>query len=592
MTPSTMGKEMNIFKSITVLVSVSLLLAACKGESIADKRAALKDTEAELALRIEKITDPELREGASKVANIITWFQEIEIDQLEPPVSVVYEEDPFVWMQDYPESDVRLSNYRGGLIALTDVTHRLGSIDIKFPFDYPFDSKIVWEKVELADGTLVPVSGDFRVSPPDVSVSNGGSSLTVVPSEDGYTENTPLPSRLSGMLEIAVPEDVVHLSLTKKDIGNAHKIGDYAVKLTEINGHGISLEVTRQDGGIIVEDPIQLLVETRDNTGQFLARSGGSSGPSDDFFEMFSEQLLTLLTQIEQEEVDVESIEAEMERRSDSLKDKFGGLYVQKEFFRGTVETVEVVFAAAAMEQKIPLDLTIYHDSALSFDDPLDIIDIPVQSVAYAHELAYLTASDRTIELAPQKVATAIKIEPATRWGDEVHVEFAYPEKTVSNLFVGAFDRYEFDSAEVAFFDADGQEISGPPPHNFTVNRLEYMPSAFPVQPTRMTGKFEVNLMPELQFKRYAVDALPENIRVSDNKLIKTGSYQGRMYAMDGDGRFLRKFYSQQFPSSKGPSTNVDYYYGEPSAVLIVNPGPIERIEYRFDADISLSQSE
>lgn len=583
---------MKIINSVSVLVVVSLLLAACKDPSLAEQQLEFEKTKAEIAQRIEKISDPELRAAASDVADTLNWFKRIELEQAEPPTAVAYDEDPFSWLQDYPEPSALVSNYTGGLIALTGDTYRLGVIDIKLPFTYPFDSELLWSSVELADGTTVPVSGEFAITPPDVSLSNGGSRLEVVPSAKGFTDDTSLPHQVKGVLEIGVPEEIAYLTLTAKDRGKSHKLGDYLVTLTEISGHVVSVEVARQDGGPISEDPMQLLTAAKDKTGQFLASSGSSSGPSADFFAQFSEYLLTLLTQIEQGKMTADSVEAAMEQHAEQLKEKFGDLYVKQQFFRGTVETVAVVFAGKTLKQDIPLQLPVYLDKTLDFNAAVDIDDIPVQSVAYAHELAYLTAKDRAIELPSNTVASAIQIQPGERWGDEVYVEFTYPKQLVSNLFVDAFRRYEFDDAQVSFFDADGQPISGEPSYNFTVNRLEYTPSSFSKTPVRMQGKFQVNLMPELEFAHFSAEALPDDIEVKDNQLRIRGSDQEHTYALDAEGRFLRKFYSQRFANTQGPSTRVDYYYGKPSHVLAIKPGELETIEYVFDAPLTVPVEE
>lgn len=570
-------------KTITFLFAITLLVG-CKEETLEAKRAALAETRTQINAHLENIEDPELRREATELASRLVWLKETRIDQMEPPQSVVYDDDePFLWMTDYPTSDEMVTNYAAGILAFTYVEYRLGTVNIQRPFDYPFDTRLVWKQIELADGTIVPVSGDFDITPPGVQVANFGTRLSVVPTAAGYTVDTPRPTRAIGTLKIIAPGQLTRLSLTRSDLGDAQRVGDYVVTLDEMKGHIVSIKVERQDGGVIKDAPIQVLIAAKDKTGRFLGDSGHSTGPSDESLEAYSEFLLELLAEVEKGEVEVGEVDAEATRRAESLEDEYGGEYFHKAFFRGEVDTVEVVFADSAEAQDIPLDLEILVDMRPDYDAPIEIEDISVQSIAYDHSLAYLTANDRVMELSAEDVANKVTIGAARIRGDDVYINFDYPKRTISSLFL--IRRYDFRTGTVMFFDSDGQEILGDLPYKLTSGRLEYKPDGFPTRPARAVGSFDVNLMPTIPTQIHQVGALPDHIRVDGNKVIFETT-ENRIYAMDDNGRFLRRFHTQLFRSRIGPSTYVDYYYGNPSAVLILEPGETESVAYEFDIEL------
>lgn len=582
-----------LLKTFALIIAIGAI-GGCREDDTVAQLATLAETEAALDARVMQIADPAQREAANAVADFIVRFQRMRIWQAEPPQSVSYTKEHFQWMTDYLTLTGLVENYRNGALAFANPRFRSGTVvNITTPFTYPFDTTWDWANVTLTDGTIVPVSGDARPTPPAVALFNAGKSLQVIASAPVDTAEPPLPVRAHGTLKLDVPGALTRLSLTRSDLGDTHTVGAYLVTLQEMSGHIVTVEVARQDGGRVVADPFDVLIAATDETGQFLEASGNSKGPVDAAADGMLEVLTGLLTEIENGDVAVTQVNAEIDRRSgiDGIPAEHANIHATRKFFRGDVDTVEVVFASEIEEQTFPVDIGILIDPDNEYGDPIDIYGLPVNAVGYDYALGYLTAADRMIELSPQDVAHRIIVRPPRQTSSHIEVEFDYPEGVISAMFLSPFDRYEFDTMKVDFYDEDGVILTEQRPFEMTVDRIEYQPDGFRRTPARVAGSFDVLLMPGVQIETYPIEALPEGISVDGNQIIFPRNEERRFFGMDDDGRFLRRFETVTFSSSSDPikDTVVDYYFGDPSVVLIVSPGEIGRVTYEFDVGLTTS---
>ena len=571
-----------------------MALLGCKEESLEDKRNALDNIQIQMQERLSniEIEDDAVRMELERVARSLVWLHEMEIDALDPPNEVKYQENPFLWLEDYPSTSELFDNYRGGILAFTDEDYRLGSVDILLPFDYPFGTTLTWKEVELADGTTVPVSGDFEINPPDVQVANAGTALRVIPSTEPYDENTPRPTQVRGGLEIEVPDTFARMTLRE---GERRQIGSYVVSVTAVEGHNVTVSVERQDRGFVLEDPIDITIAAKDQTGRYLDSSGSSTGTGDDSLAEYIDILFNFMKDLEKRKIDIEiiDIEAEMAERSRDLKEKYGHQIFETTSFRGQVETVEVLFASEIKLMNVPLALDTILAQNPGYDEEVVVIDIPANSVAYDRELAYLTAPDRIMELPPEDVAAQIQIKQPRVWDEDVYVKFEYPENVISNLFLNAFYRYDFHfgDSSVTFLDTKGQALEDQPTYDLTVNRLEYQPVSTAIAPNRVRGQFEVRLMADVGIREYFASDLPAGVQIVGNR-VHWEQGEDLIFALDYQGRVLRKFHTVRFPSSSSPSLNVDYYYGKPETILVVSKGSTESVTYTFDTQLDRPETE
>ena len=51
----------------------------------------------------------------------------------------------------------------------------------------------------------------------------------------------------------------------------------------------------------------------------------------------------------------------------------------------------------------------------------------------------------------------------------------------------------------------------------------------------------------------------------------------------------MQRFLTQFLTSSDSPATQVDYYYGELSALLVLIPGNMEKLPFTFDIDLTVA---
>lgn len=587
----------------TLILLCLCIFLAFKDKSIETQRAELQQKRAEIEARIQNLESEALRDEAMGLTKTVFWLLDQQIDDQIPPSETSYDENPFLWIDDYKNPSDMLANYINGIIAFTYNEYLLGDIDITMPFAYPFDNQFVWSDVTLADGTHIPISNSFDITPPDAHVYNGGTDISVVPSASGYTIDTPLPINLNGILKISAPKEMIHMELTKSDLGDAFEFGEYKIELNELKGHMALVKVKRLDGNIIMDDPIQLIIAAKDTTGQYLDSSGWSSGPSNAYLDEMLTILPDLIVAIENGAIEEGEVDANFEKRVKSLENKYGHEYYQQKMFQGNIDTLEIVFAGAPKMEDIAIELSIHEESDHDYDTPLKIRHIPVQSIAYDHSLDFIVANNPPIDLSPQDISDQIIISPVRGYeGYESNVYFTYPKQLASNLYMdfhlgfmtSDHDRYDFEESTITFYDASGEIIKGDLPYEFIIDRLEFETAGFPTPPVRATGQFNVNLMPDMTIKTYPANALPEGVKITDNMLIIEGNHKSKMFAIDNEGRPLQNFYSEIFHYSdiNTPKQTVIYHYGNPSAILVVSEGETTSVPYNFDIDLSVAEDD
>ena len=570
---------------ICVVVAVALCaLSACREELSPED--ALEAKRADWQTRIAALPDADLRPRMQTLADQVLQARQAGFQGAGQSWPVTYTPDPFLWMTDYATVDDMATHYHTGLIAFTDGSAFRGDVNVSQPFEYPFDLSFAWDAVSLADGMVVPVSGAFRPVPPDVQVNGFGRSLTVVPTAEGFGPDTPLPARAVGSVTLAVPDAMHRLRLTEADVGAVQTFDGYAVTLAKISGPTVRLDVSRIDGQQISFERTPLIVAATDATGRFLEDTSQTTGPHEGFGVALVDLFDTLLDDVAAGTVTADDLDAVVQSRAGEVQVAFSARYSKTVTFKGDVDAVELLLAPQVEVRPMPLDLAVLEEGARDADDVLRVMDIPTSATAYAHELAFLTAEDRRIDLAPDAVAAAIAMRPSIFWTGQAQVHFDYPRTVVSSLFIDQFDRYDFDAAEVSFLDEDGDPVALQPSYEFQVSRLEYGEQNEVLDAVRVTGSFAVNIMPGIQIDTYAATELPDGIAIDGNEVVTAPPYDN-VYAIDAAGRFLRRIHRIHLHHRSGEFEAVDYYYGEPAAVVVATPGPTEQVIYRFDSPLA-----
>ncbi len=397
-----------------------------------------------------------------------------------------------------------------------------------------------------------------------------------------------MPIRVIGRVEMDVPTKMTRLQFNRDDLGLAREVGGFTVTMTGLTQRSVVLDVRDENGGRndIRLNPI--VVAATDHTGQFLSNNASSRGPVDGLGVALAENFDAFLTSVEQGDVTGAEVNTQLEARFREVSAQFQSAYTVRSQFQGEIETVDVLLAVGAEPRSFPLDLPVLEQiSQVAESDEFVPLDFPVSAVAFAPEFNYLSAPDLVQDLDPEALDAAVIPISSIFWTGQERVKFFYPPHVASGLFMSISDRLSFDAAEAVFLDESGQPVDPQPTYEFQSGRLEFTVHDEAARPVRVAGNFDVRLMSDLRVQSHMADALPEAVQITANQVIRPAS-EAKVLAVDGLGRFLRRFHSVDVIGDRGVTRQIDYYYGQPMGVVVVTPGPVQLHPFRFETDLTM----
>lgn len=616
---------MTRLRCVSLLCAATLLLG-CGNEKDIDGRleALAAEREAYLA-RIEEVPDEALRDEAGKVARLLFWMLEAEIESEIPPETTEYAEDPLRIIGDYDDLDTLARQYATGLIATHDVRYRPQATEIELPFAYPFQNALSWHAAVLDDGTRLPVVDDgerierFMLSAMASNGAGGGDAAadgepglvqqisptslkTLLREHYPNGEDAPPVQRLDGTLTLEIPRHVHRVSFGPGDVGRTRTVGDYRIRLESLDGHraAVSVRDNGSDGPASTEWVERLdgrvILIARDASGRTLDDSGSATGTPGG-----PERILEVLDEaIEQarrgQPMDTEALQAELDARQRELLEEHDGAWFGSKTFHGTIAELDVALVdpVGGQTRELPLSLTPTYFEVP--DNTRELAPFPSAATVYEHSFEALegTVADEVDPGALDQAITITRDDYRDTGDDLAMVRFHYPD-VVSNRLLRVFDRYG-EVSELRFLDAEGQAIAMPADedarealYEFTIDRIEYHPGKFATPPARVTGRLEVRLLPTLHRRWVDAGSLPAGAELRDNAYFAPPQQDDRtlVFAQDRSGRYLRKLAVVDYGYDDAPSREAHYFYGRPARVLLLSADEAEQASYRFDVDLA-----
>lgn len=586
---------------LTFAISVSgFLLVACKGtleEQVAAEVAELEEVLDERLGRIDQISDPEMRNSFSYLADMMFFFDKTNAESVIPPANTVYTESRLDYLKDYENSTALVDAFINSIWVSGD--DGFVTAEPKLAFAFPQRHSLVWQTVTLKDGSVVPLT-DYSVIPnydvtqydfDGILAVDDGSVVRVYSSDnpDYRPLETQFPVEISGEFQTLSVEQTYTTSFEMGSVGETQTAGPFEITLKEINGHIVTVNIARTDGSMPNINTDNIYVEARDETGGYLDDRARSWGDQDQLKQLQKafDSFIDKAVEGEIAETDADSLYELIAIESAAERNDFLTTTVE---YRGQPTSVDVtILQNAEVETIVEVSLPVTYLDVFSENKvPTEVyIDLPVTDSEVERMLSSLPQEVTAEEIA--SLVTPIQSEYYSQ------VEFEYP-KVQSSIFIDGFDRFtdEEDGASITFFDESGEPISvtDENEYDFTVNRIEYDQDLFPVKPDRVAGKIFVDRLISMTQETFMKDELPDGIRLDKNMILLDGSifgsneYKYRIFAIGENGQPLQNFTDSYIKNDDGNNVKVSYHYGDVAGIIILRRGESELVPYEFDIKI------
>lgn len=578
-------------RRIATALTVTIALTGCK-DDIESQLAALQEARDARIAKVKQISDPAARDTFGFMTSMLYQIQAGYIESRRPYTDgTQYTQPTLRRLQDYGSPVDMAQTFAGSLWAKLDFTQ---AVDVEEPFAFPLQHELVWERITLSDGTVLPISRDYDPESNEIQAIDTNFDYRVIYNSDGgLPEGAALPASIAGQFNTMLPSAVLTVTFDASNAGDTQDIGNYSVKLVEAEDHLAVVEISNSDGTAVTLDSDHVIVEAMDETGGYLDSFGSSWGNPEQLQNALAafDELIQAAVDGTIDDFSDDAIEAEMLARAGlDMQEKLHGQIG----FRGSIDKVEITLMP-------PGDLA-YTETvtlpALAFSGQIEgpnIPEIPVTGTVYDHARAAFL-DNTPVDIDPSDINTAIVAEH-DNFRDSVR--FNYPD-VVSNLFVDAFRRYDEDAGDAfaMFFDASGDRIIATDPDAFdlTVNRVEFDPALFPTPPARVTGQFPVLIMSDIGREVFEPDTDPDALTIVGNQVrvdrnqFRNWDGNHEVLARDASGQLLKTITIQGVSSDDDRRLQVHYFYGDVARVELLKSGPTEMVLYNFDAAIDLSE--
>ncbi|SDO03382.1 hypothetical protein [Pseudomonas azotoformans] len=586
----------------------ALLLAGGCSPSDEQKQTTLEEKTAKFEHSLDSIQDPKLRDAVADLGGSLLLLERARVKLASKPIEAEYGEDTLALLKHYPTPQALVDTYINGLFVLRKTSHSDYLTDLQpvFPFSFnmpdqfPFPHGLEWQSVTLSNNKVIPFQPEWSETDPGIQLSPSSSNLTnpddltvTYPFIDGIeTENKsqPQPVSLKGTVEVVAPGKVLTFDLSKKDVGHKRTEGNITLNLLLLEKNYAEIELTNSQPlapEVGDESPNPLLVQARDNTGQFLTRSG-SINESSAQVAFYEKQL----AEMQKQKAWSEAFEKQLTDEQKAFEHKQSSHYA-KVYFNGVIDNLQVNvldFSTATRTRK-DLDLPVMRFDKNSLQHTVQALPMPV-TVYDDGAASWLKDASMTEDQLKNSVTISQSVEDASA----AHIVFDHPF-TFNDDLVGS----ERNSSEspVTFFTADEKGERGEP--------IELPAEAFELNPARGTLTYDLNLFPEnpayvvgsiplflatIDKAEIDVAKLPKGLSLKDNALIVDQKAfpadSWRFYAKDASGNYLKEILDVSHRAEEYGTAmfDVHYFYGQPTALESYQRTDLSTVQYGFEVKL------
>ncbi|CRM01026.1 hypothetical protein [Pseudomonas sp. 28 E 9] len=594
------------------LCAALLMTSGCSPKE-EQKQATLEEKTTTFEQSLDSIQDPKLRDVIADLGGSLLLLERARIKLDTKPIEAEYGEDSLVLLKHYPSPQALVDTYINGLFVLRRASHSDYLTDLQpvFPFtfnapeQFPFPHGLEWESVTLSNNKVIPFQPEWSETDPGIQLSPSSSNLTnpddltvTYPFIEGIeTENKsqPQPVSLKGTIEVAAPGRVLSFDLSKKDVGHSRTEGNISLKLLSLDKNYAEIELTNSEPlatELGDDSPNPLLVQARDNTGQFLTRSGSinESAAQVAFYEK-------QLAQLQQQKAWSEALDKQLTDAQKAFERTQTSHYA-KVYFNGVIDTLQVNvldFSKATVTRKA-LDLPVMRFDKNSLQQSVQPLPMPV-TVYDAAAASWLKDASMTED----QLKNSVTISQSTEDASAAKIVFDHPF-TFNDDLVGA--ERNNSAAPITFFTADDKGERGEPIElpteayelNAASGTLTYDLNLFPETPAFVVGSVPLFLA-TIEKASIDVGKLPKGLSLKDNALIVDQQAfpadSWRFYARDASGNYLKEILGVSHRAEEYGTAlfDVHYFYGQPTTLESYQRTDLNTVQYGFEVKLDKPES-
>jgi len=588
-------------------ICLALLMSACS-PSDEKRQVSLEEKTAQFEKSLDAIQDPQLKEAVAELGGSLLLLERAQLKLDSKPVETEYGEDALAVLKHYPTPQALVDTYINGLFVLhkDSSSDYLTDLQPVFPFNFNipvaflFPHSLEWQSVTLSNKRVIPFQPEWSETDPGIQLSPSSSNLTnpddltvTYPFIDGLDvdkKNQPQPVSLQGTVEVIAPRRLYSFDLTKKDVGQTRTNDNLSVTLLSLANNYAEIEFNNSapQAPEIGETPLNpLIVQARDSTGQFLARSGSINETSAQI-AFYRKQL----AKMQQQKAWSESFEKQIDEEQRAFEKQQSHRY-SKVYFNGPIETLEVSvldFSTATVTRK-DLNLPVLRFDPHTTQKTIQPLMLPV--VVYDDQ-APIWLKGAT--LGEEQLKKSVRISQSVEDPCAARIEFDHPKSFNDELLGTSFNPGE---SPVSFFTEDGNGKRDEP--------IELPPEAYQVDPLRGTITYDLNLFPETPayavgsmplflatVEKNTLDAhqLPKGLLLKGNALVvdlkQFPAQDWRFFAKDDSGNYLKEILAVSHDASaEGPALlGVHYFYGQPARLETYQRTDLSTVQYGFEVKL------
>ena len=588
-------------------ICLALLMSACS-PSDEKRQVSLEEKTAQFEKSLDAIQDPQLKEAVAELGGSLLLLERAQLKLDSKPVETEYGEDALAVLKHYPTPQALVDTYINGLFVLhkDSSSDYLTDLQPVFPFNFNipvaflFPHSLEWQSVTLSNKRVIPFQPEWSETDPGIQLSPSSSNLTnpddltvTYPFIDGLDvdkKNQPQPVSLQGTVEVIAPRRLYSFDLTKKDVGQTRTNDNLSVTLLSLANNYAEIEFNNSapQAPEIGETPLNpLIVQARDSTGQFLARSGSINETSAQI-AFYRKQL----AKMQQQKAWSESFEKQIDEEQRAFEKQQSHRY-SKVYFNGPIETLEVSvldFSTATVTRK-DLNLPVRRFDPHTTQKTIQPLTLPV--VVYDDQ-APIWLKGAT--LGEEQLKKSVRISQSIEDLSAARIEFDHPRSFNDELLGTSFTPGE---SPVSFFTEDSNGKRDEP--------IELPPEAYQVDPLRGIITYDLNLFPETPayavgsmplflatIEKKTIDAhqLPKGLALKGNALVVDlklfPAQDWRFFAKDDSGNYLKEILSVSHDASaEGPALlGVHYFYGQPTRLETYQRTDLSTVQYGFEVKL------
>ncbi|VVM76630.1 hypothetical protein PS662_02095 [Pseudomonas fluorescens] len=588
-------------------IYLALLLSGCSPDDD-QRQASLDERTAQFEQSLATIQDPKLKDAVAQLGGSLLLLERAQLKLDSKPVDTEYSEDVLAVLKHYPTPQALVDTYINGLFVLhkDSGSDYLTDLQPVFPFSFNipdtflFPHGLEWQSVTLSDKRVIPFQPEWSETDPGIQLSPSSSNLTnpddltvTYPFIDGLdvdNKHQPQPVSLQGKVHVIAPRRLYSFDLTKKDVGQTRTNDNLSVTLLTLTNNYAEIEFSNSaplapEVGETSLNP--LIVQARDNTGQFLSRSGSINETAAQI-AVYQKQLATL----QQQKTWSDALEKQLEEKQRAFEKQQKNHY-SKVYFNGPIETLEVSlldFSAATVTHK-DLDLPVRRFDPHTTGKTIQPLTLPV--VVYDDQApAWLKGAT----LSEEQLKNSVSIHQSVDDPSAARIEFDHIKSFNDELLGTAFNPGD---SPVSFFTEDSSGKRDEP--------IELAPEAYQIDPLRGTITYDLNLFAQtpafavgsmplflatIDKQALDIQSLPKGLELKGNALVVDlklfPAQDWRFFAKDDSGHYLKEILSVSHDASaEGPALfGVLYFYGQPTHLETYQRTELTTVQYGFEVKL------